>query len=81
MQIDRVSVKTYFDKPKDVMTVNVDFSTPPDGTLYPALNSIEAPSKKLSIATVNSNFSKAFDRCSSLLCRHPWSLFLHEGEQ
>jgi hypothetical protein len=45
MQIDWGSVKTYFDKPKDVMTVNVDFSTPPDGTLYPALNSIEAPSK------------------------------------
>jgi hypothetical protein len=59
MQIDRVSVKTYLDKPKNVMTVNLDFSTLPDGTLYPALNSIEAPSKKLSIATVNSSFSKA----------------------
>jgi hypothetical protein len=58
LQISRISVKTYFDKPKDVMTVDLNFSTLPDGTLYPALNSINAPSKKLSIATVNSSFSK-----------------------
>ena len=36
MQIDRISVKTYFEEPKD-----------------------EAPAKKLSIATVDSDFSKA----------------------
>ncbi len=59
MQIDRISVKTYFDNSKDLMTVDIRFSILADGTMYPALTSIELPSKKLSIATVNSDFSKA----------------------
>jgi hypothetical protein len=59
MQIDRISVTTYFDEPKDAMNVDVHFAILPDGTVYPAVTSIEAPSKKLSIATVNSDFSKA----------------------
>jgi hypothetical protein len=59
MQIDRISVKTYFDNPKDVMTLDIHFAILADGTMYPAVTSIEAPSKKLSIATVNSDFSKA----------------------
>jgi pimeloyl-ACP methyl ester carboxylesterase len=35
-----------------------DFAVLPDGTLYPALMSIAAPSKKLSITSANSKFSK-----------------------
>jgi len=59
MQIVRISVKTYFEDPTDVMTVDIHFSLLADGTLYPALTSVEAPSKKLSIATADSEFSKA----------------------
>jgi hypothetical protein len=59
MQIVRISVKTYFEEHQDVMTVDIHFSLLADGTIYPALTSIEAPSMKLSIATVDSDFSKA----------------------
>jgi hypothetical protein len=58
MKIERISVKTYFEEPKDVMTVAIRFSLLADGTMYPSLTSIEAPSKKLSITTVDSDFSK-----------------------
>jgi hypothetical protein len=58
MQVDRVSIKTYFDTPEDAMTLDVRFSTLPEGTRYPALTSIDAPSMKLSIATIESDFTK-----------------------
>jgi hypothetical protein len=58
MQVDRIFVKTYFDTPEDAMTIEVRFSTLADGTSYPALTSIEAPSKKLSITTSESDFVK-----------------------
>jgi hypothetical protein len=61
-QVDRISIKTYLDAPEDGravdVAVDVHFAILPDGTLYPALMSIEAPSKKLSITTANSKFSK-----------------------
>ena len=56
MQADRILVNTYFDTPEDAMTIDVRFSTLADGTSYPALTSIQAPSKKLSIATSQSDF-------------------------
>lgn len=59
MQIDRISVRTYLDQPQEMMTVDVRFSILADGTTYPALTSIAAPSMKLSIYTLNSNYSKA----------------------
>ena len=34
MQMERVSVKSYLDKPKDPLTAEVQFSALPDGTLY-----------------------------------------------
>jgi hypothetical protein len=58
MRIERISVTTYFDEPKDAMRVEIYFAILPDGTLYPAVTSIEASSKKLSIETANSDFSK-----------------------
>jgi hypothetical protein len=58
MQVDRISGEAYLENPEDAMTVDVRFSTLADGTVYPALTSIRAPSKKLSIATADSNFSK-----------------------
>ena len=67
-QVERISIKTYLDAPEDDLTtdvaadvavaVDVHFAILPDGTVYPALMSIEAPSKKLSITTANSKFSK-----------------------
>jgi hypothetical protein len=61
-QVDRISVKTYLDAPEDGIDVDVAVdihcATLPDGTAYPALMSIEVPSKKLSITTANSKFSK-----------------------
>jgi len=38
--------------------VDIHLAILPDGTQYPVLMSIEAPSKKLSITTANSKFSK-----------------------
>jgi hypothetical protein len=58
MRIEQISVMTYFDEPKDAMRVEIHFAILPDGTVYPTLTSIEAPSKKLSIETANSDFSK-----------------------
>jgi hypothetical protein len=66
-QVERISIKTYLDAPGDDafeegaavdVAVDVHFAVLPDGTLYPALMSIESPSKKLSITSANSKFSK-----------------------
>jgi hypothetical protein len=66
-QVERISIKTYLDAPEDDVfeegaavdvALDVHFAVLPDGTLYPALMSIEAPSKKLSITIANSKFSK-----------------------
>jgi hypothetical protein len=53
-----VSVKSWFDKPKDAMTGEVHFSTFGDDISYPAMTTFTAPSKHLSIRTVNSDYSK-----------------------
>jgi hypothetical protein len=58
MQVDRILVKTYFDTPEDAMAIDVHFSTLADATSYPDLTSIQAPSKKLSITTSESDFLK-----------------------
>ena len=55
-EVERVSVKTYLDKPEDAMTIDVRFAVLSDGTLYPALTSVEAPSKKTSMSIADSNF-------------------------
>lgn len=61
-QVDRISIKTYLDAPDDGVDVDlameVHCAALPDGTVYAALMSIEVPSKKLSITTANSKFSK-----------------------
>jgi hypothetical protein len=58
MQIDQIWIKTYFESPTDTMTAIVLFSDLPDGTVYPSLTSIAAASKKLNIATAQSDFVK-----------------------
>lgn len=57
MQMERVSVKSYLDKPKDALTAEVRFSALPDGTSYRSSTTLSAPSKGLSILTVNSDYS------------------------
>lgn len=59
MQIQRIAVKTYLDQPKDILTADVEFASLADGTSYPSITTIRVPSKKLSLTTVSSNFSKA----------------------
>jgi hypothetical protein len=58
MQVDRIGVKTYFQKPKEVLTADVRFASLPDGTTYPSLTTINAPSKKIAISTGSSDFAK-----------------------
>jgi hypothetical protein len=59
MQIQHITVKTYFDRPKDTLTAEVDFASLADGTLYASMTTVNTPSKKLSLTTVSSDFSKA----------------------
>jgi hypothetical protein len=58
MRLRRITVRTYFSSPREVLMASVDFSTLLDGTTYPSLTSIDAPSKRIAITTVNSNFSR-----------------------
>ncbi len=57
MQMERVSVKSYVEKPKDALTAEVQFSALQDGTRYRSSTTINAPSKKLSVEAVNSDYS------------------------
>ncbi len=58
-RMQRIVVKSYFQTPQDVFTASVDFSSLGDGTTYPGLTIVNAPAKKISISTVNSNFSRS----------------------
>jgi hypothetical protein len=57
-RIVQISVKSYFDKPSDVLTGEVRFSEFGDGTSYPGMTTINAPSMKLSISIANSDYSR-----------------------
>lgn len=61
MQISGISIKSYLDKPNDQFLAAVHFAELPDGTMYPALTSLQAPSKKLTITTTEANFSRTID--------------------
>jgi len=56
-QVQKITVHSYFDKPSDVFTASVDFSVLSDGTSYPALTTLSSPAKKITINSVNSDFS------------------------
>jgi hypothetical protein len=57
-QLRAVSIKTYFDKPKNTLTASMEFTTLADGAEYPSFTTVDAPSKKLSISTTSSDFAK-----------------------
>ena len=61
MQIEAIRVKSWLKKPKDSVTSVVTFGRLPDGTMYPAVTSVKAPSEKFSITIVDSDFSRAVD--------------------
>ena len=58
LQIQRVVIQTYFKTPQDPMTVDVRFSQLADGTVYPSISTITAPTKKIVITKSSDNFSK-----------------------
>ncbi len=58
MHMQRIVVKSYFEKPEDIFTASVDFSSLIDGTTYPSLTIVNAPGKKISISTANTDFSR-----------------------
>jgi hypothetical protein len=57
-QIQSISVKTSLDTSDDPLTIALQLSKLEDGTTYPSVTKIEAPSKKISITTLSSDFSK-----------------------
>jgi len=57
-QLNSVSIKTYFDKPKNTLTASMQFTTLADGAEYPSFTTVDAPSKKLSLSTTSSGFAK-----------------------
>lgn len=57
-QIQSISVKTFLSAPDDPLTIALRFSKLDDGTTYPSITTMAAPSKQISITTVSSDFSK-----------------------
>jgi len=58
-QLRSIAVSTYFATPADSMQVSVQFATLADGTRYPRVTTLEAPSKQLSMRIDNTGFSPA----------------------
>ena len=58
-QLHSIAVSTYFATPAESMQASVQFATLADGTRYPSVTTLEAPSKQLSIRIDNAGFSPA----------------------
>jgi hypothetical protein len=56
-KISSVSVNTYMDDPKDVVTLLLQFASLPDGTNYVQKNVLDATAKKLVVTTTNSGYT------------------------
>jgi len=57
-KIRSISVDTYMDEPKDVVTLAVNMASLSDGTNYAAESTLNATAKKLQVVTRNSNYVK-----------------------
>jgi hypothetical protein len=57
-KIQNISVKTFLDTPDDPLAITLQFLMLDDGTTYPSVTTIAAPSKNISITTLSSDFSK-----------------------
>lgn len=57
-QIQSISVRTFLSSPNDPLNITVQFSRLEDGTVYPDITNIQAPSGQISITIVSSDFSQ-----------------------
>lgn len=57
-KITGIDVKTYTDKPSEVVTLAVQFASLPDGTNYAQQTVLNATAKQLVVTTTNSNYQK-----------------------
>jgi len=58
LQIQQITVQTYFDAQADALRAEVDFSELNDRTVFPSLTSVDAVARKVSITKIESDFSK-----------------------
>ena len=58
-RLRNIEVNTYFATPGEPLLASVQFATLEDGTKYPRVTTLEAPSKQLSIRIENAGFSLA----------------------
>ena len=56
MQAIRIDISTYLENGGSPVTVQVQFARLADDTLYPAQTTIQAPEKRILIATANTNY-------------------------
>jgi hypothetical protein len=57
-KITALNINTYMGKEKDVVTLQVQMNTLPDGTSYEAQTVLNATAKELVVTTTNSNYQK-----------------------
>ena len=57
-QIQSISVKTFLSSQNEPLSITLQFSRLEDGTVYPSITNIQAPSEQISITTLSSDFSK-----------------------
>jgi hypothetical protein len=57
-QFVRIEVSSYTDNGKSSVMIKAEFARLDDGTLYPAQTTINAPEKKITIVTANTNYTK-----------------------
>ncbi len=57
-KIISLSINTYMDDPKDVVTLQVQMASLPDGTNYAGKTVLNATAKQLVVTTTNSNYQK-----------------------
>ena len=57
-KIISISINTYMDEPKDVVTLQVQMASLPDGTNYVQQSVLSASAKSLVVTTSNANYQK-----------------------
>ena len=57
-KLAKLAVNSYLGNPADAVTLAVQFATLPDGTSYPAQETVNAAAKGLELAITNSNYQK-----------------------
>ena len=57
-KIMSVQIQTYIENPKDSVSLNVFYSSFPDGTIYPSETVLQAPAKEIKVTIKNSGYRK-----------------------